>query len=75
MQPQRSQHNFWVEWKDGYWKVTIWAEHIGNGTRWRDQVNTLYVPLEQGVNSPSSLLRGLAAQLELPLLERYRPLA
>lgn len=70
---RQDNHNFFVLPKLYGYHVWIWAEGTDGGSRWRRQVNSLWVPAPGGRLSPSELLRGLARELERPYLERSRP--
>jgi len=48
----------------------IWAERNDHTTRWRKQINNLWVPLDPPNDTPGGVLRALADVLETPLLDR-----
>ena len=66
-------HNFWLHAVDGGHWCTIWAEHSDGASKWRSQVNRLWIPDAAGGIAPADLLREIARQLETPYLDRPRP--
>jgi hypothetical protein len=73
MSLKQPNHNFYITHDETGSFVHIWAEHWQAKSRWRDKVQSLWIPGLGANADPAALLRATADILETPYADRPQP--